>query len=206
MPSTPGPSAAVETVKKAEENVVAIVSQTKGKWREGASKAVGAYLPRGVAEVTGQVKSWWTRERVHRLAETSLPNRHMDALAAEGALGVRFLLDLGADCAYPKPPVVLSRLVCASLTEDRYGVVQRDTPKIIEALLSFLSALEDYQAELNAKYMLPGPDKLKELSIKEVAEKETLAMEAGRASEVLSVVSDGASLAALIVRCPAAGA
>ena len=90
---------------------------------------------------------------------------------------------------------MLSRLVCASLTEDRYGVVQRDTPKIIEALLSFLSALEDYQAELNAKYMLPGPDKLKELSIKEVAEKETLAMEAARASEVTSVVGDGECVA-----------
>ncbi|RPD56539.1 hypothetical protein L226DRAFT_455586 [Lentinus tigrinus ALCF2SS1-7] len=168
MPSTPGPSAAVETVKKAEENVAAIVSQTKGKWREGASKAVSAYVPRSVAEVAGQAKSWWTRERVHRLAETSLPNRHMDAMAAE----------------------VLCRLVCASLTEDRYGVVQRDIPKILEALLSFLSALEDYQTELNAKYTLPGPEQLKELPVKEVAEKETLAMEAARASEVLSVVSD----------------
>lgn len=94
---------------------------------------------------------------------------------------------------------MLCRLICASLTEDRYGVVQRDIPKIIEALLSFLTALEDYQAELNAKYTLPGPDKLKELPIKEVAERETLAMEAARASEVLSVVSDGTSAAALIV-------
>ncbi len=85
MHSAPGPSAAVETVKKAEENVVAIVSQTKSKWREGASKAVSAYVPGSVAETAGQVQSWWTRERVHRLAETSLPNRHMDALAAEGA-------------------------------------------------------------------------------------------------------------------------
>ncbi|TFK83427.1 hypothetical protein K466DRAFT_665850 [Polyporus arcularius HHB13444] len=168
MHSAPGPSAAVETVKKAEENVVAIVSQTKSKWREGASKAVSAYVPGSVAETAGQVQSWWTRERVHRLAETSLPNRHMDALAAE----------------------VLCRLICASLTEDRYGVVQRDIPKIIEALLSFLTALEDYQAELNAKYTLPGPEELKELPIKEVAERETLAMEAARASEVLSVVSD----------------
>ncbi len=94
---------------------------------------------------------------------------------------------------------VLCRLICASLTEDRYGVVQRDIPKIIEALLSFLTALEDYQAELNAKYTLPGPEELKELPIKEVAERETLAMEAARASEVLSVVSDGTSAAGLIV-------
>jgi nucleoporin NDC1 len=36
---------------------------------------------------------------------------------------------------------VLFRLVlCASLTEDRYGVVQRDIPRILEALLVFLTS------------------------------------------------------------------
>ena len=43
---------------------------------------------------------------------------------------------------------MLSRLVCASLTEDRYGVVQRDIPRILEALLVFLTALEDAQKEI----------------------------------------------------------
>jgi Nucleoporin protein Ndc1-Nup len=38
--------------------------------------------------------------------------------------------------------------VCASLTEDRYGVVQRDIPRILEALLAFLTALEDVQREI----------------------------------------------------------
>ncbi|KAI0746295.1 nucleoporin protein Ndc1-Nup [Daedaleopsis nitida] len=170
MPSTPGSSAsaAVETAKKAEESVAAIVSQTKGKWREGAGKALGRYLPRNVLHVVGHARTWWTRERVHRVVETSLPNRHVDALAAE----------------------VLCRLACASLTEDRYGVVQRDIPKIVEALLSFLSALEECHAELNTKYALPPQEQLKDLSATELAEKETLAMEAARASEVLGVVSD----------------
>ena len=40
--------------------------------------------------------------------------------------------------------------MCASLSEDKYGVVQRDIPRILEAMLSFLSALEEYQVELNA--------------------------------------------------------
>ncbi len=44
--------------------------------------------------------------------------------------------------------VVLSGLVCASLTEDRYGVVQRDIPCVLEALLVFLMALEDAQKEI----------------------------------------------------------
>ena len=43
---------------------------------------------------------------------------------------------------------MLSRLVCVSLTEDRYGVVQRDIPRILEALLVFLTALEDAQKEI----------------------------------------------------------
>lgn len=43
---------------------------------------------------------------------------------------------------------MLSRLVCLSLTEDRYGVVQRDIPRILEALLVFLTALEDAQKEI----------------------------------------------------------
>ncbi|KAI0777424.1 nucleoporin protein Ndc1-Nup [Trametes elegans] len=160
--------AAVEKVKKAEENVAALVKETKSKWRSSVSSALSASLPRGVVQTAGQVRSWCTRERVHRVAETSLPNRYMDALAAE----------------------VLCRLTCASLTEDRYGVVQRDIPKIIEALLSFLTALEEYQAELNAAYTLPPPDVLQKLAPKEVADKETLALEAARAGEVLSVVSD----------------
>lgn len=70
-------------------------------------------------------------------------------------------------------------------------MVQRDIPKIIEALLSFLTALEEYQAELNASYTLPPPDQLQKLSPREVADKEMLAMEAARAGEVLGVVSDG---------------
>lgn len=82
MPTSPQAKAeaAVESVKKAEENVAALVSQTKSKWLG----ALGAFLPRGVVQAAGQVKGWWTRERVHRVAETSLPNRYMDALAAEG--------------------------------------------------------------------------------------------------------------------------
>lgn len=43
---------------------------------------------------------------------------------------------------------MLSRLACASLKEDRYGVVQRDLPKILEAFLTLLGTLEDYRAEI----------------------------------------------------------
>ncbi|PIL27114.1 hypothetical protein GSI_10255 [Ganoderma sinense ZZ0214-1] len=164
MPSAPPSASPAAVAKKAEENVAALVEGTKSRWRE----ALRARVPGLVAEAWGHAHAWWTRPRVHRVAEASLPNRHVDALAVE----------------------VLCRLTCASLKEDAYGVVQRDIPKIIEALLSFLTALEDYQAELNAKYALPPPDVLATLPAKDVAEKETLAMEAARASEVCGVVTD----------------
>ncbi|KAJ7182968.1 nucleoporin protein Ndc1-Nup-domain-containing protein [Mycena crocata] len=38
---------------------------------------------------------------------------------------------------------VLSHLTCASLTEDRFGVVQRDIPRVLEALCAFLGAVEE---------------------------------------------------------------
>jgi len=66
-----------------------------------------------------------------------------------------FLLRKVGECVYTillgrltNNIVVLSRLVCMSLTEDRYGVVQRDIPRILEALLAFLTALEDAQKEI----------------------------------------------------------
>ena len=84
---------------------------------------------------------------------------------------------------------MLSHLVCASLSEDRYGVVQRDTPKIIEAMLSFLSAVEEYQIEINALYQTPPPDA--NLSPAELLENETKRMEAEKASNSLGRVGNG---------------
>ncbi|KWU46467.1 hypothetical protein RHOSPDRAFT_15271 [Rhodotorula sp. JG-1b] len=44
----------------------------------------------------------------------------------------------------------LSNLICASLTEDPYGVTQRDIPKVLEAFVRFLSALKSLSADLEA--------------------------------------------------------
>lgn len=37
----------------------------------------------------------------------------------------------------------------ASLHEDQYGVAQSDIPKVLEAFVQYLGALESYAAELN---------------------------------------------------------
>lgn len=83
-------------------------------------------IPSKVQAIGRVVAQWWSRPRASRLADCAVPNRATDALIVE----------------------VLSRLVCASLAEDRYGVVQRDIPRILEALLLFLTALEEAQKEI----------------------------------------------------------
>jgi len=92
---------------------------------------------------------------------------------------------------------VLSRMTCKSLTEDRYGVVQRDMPQIIEALLSFLTAVEEYQVEINSLYTPPLPEQ--HLSLKALEEKERLRVEVEKAGEILISVGDGTLLSIIII-------
>ncbi|VDB92406.1 unnamed protein product [Peniophora sp. CBMAI 1063] len=132
--SVPVPAPVVEIEKKVEDAVVQAKAVTTGKSLSGR---VAEMLPKPVRAASSGLKMWWAGERVGKVAESLLPNRELDALIVD----------------------VLSHLVCASLTEDKYGVVQRDIPKILESMLSFLQALEDYQLELNAS---SAPDEERE--------------------------------------------
>ncbi|KAI0277030.1 nucleoporin protein Ndc1-Nup [Russula aff. rugulosa BPL654] len=116
--SPPAPVAAVQ-------KTVATVKAAKPTLLEKVEIPTG-FIPQRVLAAARQVGQWWSRPRASRVAESIVPNRETDILIAE----------------------VLSRLVCASLAEDRYGVVQRDIPRILEALLVFLTALEDAQKEI----------------------------------------------------------
>jgi len=89
--------------------------------------------------------------------------------------------------------LVLSHLVCASLTEDKYGVVQRDMPKIIEAMLSLLSAVEDYHAEVKARYV-PVEFEGQNVTVEELRKAEAMRVDVTAASEGLVGVIDGAFL------------
>lgn len=70
-------------------------------------------------------------------------------------------------------------------------------PRIIEALLSFLTAIEEYRAELTARYPPPTPEEAGALSAKEAAAKHEQMMSVFRASDVLSEVEDRKWLSAL---------
>jgi len=87
---------------------------------------------------------------------------------------------------------VLSRLACASLKEDRYGVVQRDLPKILEAFLSFLATLEDYRAEIVKT--CPSHEEIAALTGKDQEDKLRALQEITEAVEPLDQLQDGASL------------
>ena len=147
---------------------------------------VEGHCPAWLKESAIGWNEWLYRERLNKVVEACLPNRELDALIIEGTADFfshnMWLLTLAT---------ALSHIVCASLSEDRYGVVQRDIPRILEAFLSFLSAIEEYQVEVNAKYIPPTPEELSQGDTKVLEGKETIRIELARASEALGVVSDG---------------
>ncbi|KAF8436467.1 nucleoporin protein Ndc1-Nup, partial [Boletus edulis BED1] len=126
------------------------------------------YTPLWCREVIAQWDAWWSRDRINKVTEKCLPNRDLDALIVE----------------------VLAGLVCASLTEDRYGVVQRDIPRIVEAFLSFLTALEEYHAEVTKRYVPPTPDEITQEDFKVLMEKERTRVEVAKATEAIGIVAD----------------
>ena len=87
---------------------------------------------------------------------------------------------------------MLSHLACASLNEDRYGVVQRDLPKILEAFLSFLGTLEEYRAEIVET--CPSHDDVAVLTGKEQEDKLRILQDVTQAVEPLDQLQDGACL------------
>lgn len=145
-----------------------IISGFTAQLKSYSRNLVVGYCPTWLKELTMRWNEWFYRERLNKVVEVCLPNRELDALIIEA----------------------LSHFVCTSLVEDRYGVVQRDIPRIIEAFLSFLSAIEDYQIEVNAKYTPPTPDELSRGDTKILEEKERMRLEVARAGDVLVVVSD----------------
>ncbi|KZP26794.1 hypothetical protein FIBSPDRAFT_918061 [Athelia psychrophila] len=141
-----------------------LVVQARGKGRA----LVGLYVPAWLGGAPGWGRAWWRGERLGKIVEASLPRRDMDVLAIE----------------------VLAQLTCASLTEDRYGVVQRDIPRILEAFLSFLSAIEAYQMEIKAAHVPPSKEELAGLSGLELETRLRAGVEVAKAGEALGFVSD----------------
>ncbi|KDQ23480.1 hypothetical protein PLEOSDRAFT_1009577, partial [Pleurotus ostreatus PC15] len=163
----PANAAAKHEVQKVREAGMSFLGHLKSQAGGVVAGAMTQYAPARVNDFLETCRAWWTKERLGKVVEGYLPNRQLDVLIVQ----------------------VLTHLVCASLTEDRYGVVQRDIPKILEAMLSFLSEIEVYQKEVNALYT-PPPTNVR-LSVKELDESEFVRGQVERAGEVLAEVGDG---------------
>ncbi|KAJ4482155.1 nucleoporin protein Ndc1-Nup [Lentinula aciculospora] len=155
-----------DEVVKSVSGATGIVAKLTGGIGDVVEGLVNRHAPALVRATLKHWKGWWREERLSKTVEGCIPFRELDVLAVE----------------------VLSHLVCASLSEDRYGVVQRDTPKIIEAMLSFLSAIEEYQIEINALYTAPSPDA--NLSTKELQDSEAKRLEVEKANDSLGLVGN----------------
>ena len=70
-------------------------------------------------------------------------------------------------------------------------MVQRDMTKIIEAMLPFLSAVEDYHAEVKARYV-PVEFEGQNVNLEELRKAEAMRVDVAAASEILVGVIDGA--------------
>ncbi|TFK32384.1 nucleoporin protein Ndc1-Nup [Crucibulum laeve] len=164
----------IKTVESVEEKVVAVITRTPralltkvfdAVW--GVVERLGVkYAPVAVKDEVERLKGWWSRERVSRKAEGSLVNRELDVVVIDA----------------------LSHLVSGSLADDTYGVVQRDIPRILEALLSFLSAVEEYQRETSA--LITPHDVEKPLDHKELREQERTREEVEKAVEMIGSLDD----------------
>ncbi|KAL1716148.1 nucleoporin protein Ndc1-Nup [Schizophyllum commune] len=121
---------AVSPVKDAlHEAVVEPVRETRGAVAEIVARVHDLILPPPVREAYGSLYAWWTRERAGRAAAGALPRRETDAVV------------VGA----------LAHIIAHSLTADRFGAVQRDIPRVMEAMVRFLGEVEGWVGEMEAR-------------------------------------------------------
>lgn len=156
-------SPAGEEGKKIANNALAVNNRLNAQLASLSHHLV-TNVPDPLKDTFGRLTRWWSKERLSKVVEASLPFRELDVVVLDS----------------------LSHLVCASLTEDRYGIVQRDIPKILEAMVSFLVSVEEYQREMNALVKPPtGP-----LSDEETREMDALLVEVHKAQETLGYMAD----------------
>ncbi|KAF5367275.1 hypothetical protein D9615_010445 [Tricholomella constricta] len=161
------PAPAKEEVKKTVEKATGVVERYSKQAKGELRRLLARVAPIRIARYGMGLDNWWNKERLEKTAQSYLPNAEVDVVIVD----------------------VLSYLISASLTEDKYGVVQRDIPRVLEAMLSFLSAIEEYHAEVRAKYTPPILDQT--YTPEQIAEFEAIRVEVDKAGDVLDFISDG---------------
>ncbi|KZT25546.1 hypothetical protein NEOLEDRAFT_1202644 [Neolentinus lepideus HHB14362 ss-1] len=166
------------SVKEGTDVVVAEVKEVTG-WierynpKEMAKKVqlggvVEKYCPPRVVAMGEILKEWWHKDRLGKAAEECLPNRELDVLIIQ----------------------VLAHLTCVSLDEDRYGVLQRDIPRILEAFISFYSAVGEYETELSVKFKAPSEEEREKLTPQEREIQDQIGYDVSLAKDAMRPIID----------------
>jgi nucleoporin NDC1 len=67
---------------RVEERAVTVATTPVRRVR-GIFGAITRRTPQGAQDAAGKLKTWWTRERVNKVAEISLANRELDELVVD---------------------------------------------------------------------------------------------------------------------------
>lgn len=73
----------VDVVKKSSAEAQKATSAPPGAWKAKLREELKTRAPQWVLQIGTRLKSWWTRERIDRAVEASLPNRKLDAIAID---------------------------------------------------------------------------------------------------------------------------
>ncbi|KAH9476277.1 Nucleoporin NDC1 [Psilocybe cubensis] len=152
--------------KKNVETAAGLGSRIKSRVVSSTTSLWSSYAPETVKDSVATVVAWAAKKRLSKEVEASLPFRELDLVVIEA----------------------LSYLISSSLTEDRYGTVQRDIPKVLEIMVSFLSAVEEYQIKISTQQK---PLSQPPVSRREKQQHESLAIEIHKSQEVLGSMGDG---------------
>ncbi|KAF8528396.1 nucleoporin protein Ndc1-Nup [Hysterangium stoloniferum] len=135
LPSPSTPRVAKDVVKTVQTKVadVAKATQTVRRGKRAVALAILSWVERHLPR-EWKVREWWTDVSVEKEAIACLPDARLDVVAIEA----------------------LTHLVAASLREDTFGMVQRDIPRVLEALTSFLAETERFHEELEKKLPQDG--------------------------------------------------
>lgn len=172
IPSVPVPVKAQETISKAKAAATTSLSKVPAIFQQKADEKMPADLKEAAATAIQAAKKVehtlldrlqsFTPDKIKRSqywrylfepllradVERCLPNPDLDSCAAacrsRSQLASQSQTTLTCTLG-----TALTAFMVASLHEDQYGVAQSDIPKVLEAFVQYLGALEGYAAELN---------------------------------------------------------
>ena len=138
------PTSSDGAVVAAPPSTVSSLSSVRQKWTNFRNQqpALSQGL-QGIEKVTNHLTREFFHAKVERELAMVLPNLTLDVWAIEGTSSVLSLV-LDAELLF----TALCHLTARSFTEDPYGMVQKDIPRILEAIILLERATQQYKLEI----------------------------------------------------------